>query len=169
MLWFIIGILVTIGIVIYLIWEDFLGFGEILGFGFLTLIAAFFGALLLTLFASAFAEAGAEKTYHVVEDVDIYALQDNIATEGSFFLGSGHVDGELKYFYVEKTDIGYTVKHVDADQTYIKYTSDRCHIERYTYTYNNWLVNLIAVPLTDRYIIYIPEGSIVNNYTVDLK
>lgn len=170
MLWFIIGILVTIGIVIYWIWDDCLwSVGECIAMGFLVLIAAVIGSILLMMFSSAAAETCADKTYHVVEDIDIYALQDNITTDGSFFLGSGHIDDELKYFYVEKTELGYTVKNIDADQAYIQYTTDRCHIEKQSYTFDNWFVRLIAEPITDRYIIYIPEGSIVNNYSVDLK
>lgn len=170
MLWFIIGIVVTIGTVIYWIWDDtFFGIGETILMGFLILIAALMGSLLLTVISTAVAEVEADKTYSVTEDIDIYALQDNITTDGSFFLGSGHIDDELKYFYVAKTELGYTVKNIDADQAYIQYTDGRCHIEKQSYTFDNWFVRLITVPLTDRYIIYIPEGSIVNNYSVDLK
>jgi hypothetical protein len=105
-----------------------------------------------------------------IEDTDIYALQDNITTEGSFFLGSGHIDDELKYFYVKETDIGYTVCNVDADQSYIRYTDDRCHIEKQTCAFTNEFVNWIAFPFNDtRYIFHIPDGSIMNNYVVDLK
>lgn len=171
MLWFIISLIVTIAIIVYMFREESWcwSFWEILGWGFLTLICATGIAVVVTIISSSIAEVDADKTYHLSEDIEIYALQDNITTDGSFFLGSGHIDDELKYFYVEKTDLGYTIKNVDADQAYIQYTSDRCHIEKQSYTFNNWFVRLIAIPLNDRYVIYIPEGSIVNNYSVDLK
>lgn len=169
MLWFIIGLLITIGIVIYWIVDDLFGWFGAIGMGFLVLLLATGSAVLLTIGSSIIAETCADKTYSLAEDIDIYALQDNLTTEGSFFLGSGHINDELKYFYVEQTEFGYTVNNVDADNTYIQYTTDRCHLERHTYTFDNWFVNLIAVPLTDRYVIYIPEGSIINNYSVDLK
>ena len=170
MLWFIIAIIVTICIVANLISERWCWtWGEIIGYGSLAFLMSIICAFMVLVLSSAVAEVEAQKTYHIAEDVDIYALQDNVTTEGSFFLGSGNVDGEFNYFYVEKTELGYTVKDIDADQAYIQYTSDRCHIERQTYTFDNWFVNLIAVPLSDRYIIYIPEGSILNNYSVDLK
>lgn len=170
MLWFIIGIIITIAVVIYWIKEDIMFDGwEVIAWGFLVLIIAVFGSGLLTIISSEIAEATADKTYSVAEDVEIYALQDNMYTDGSFFLGSGHINDELKYFYVKQTEFGYAVSNVDADNTYIQYTTDRCHLERYTYTFDNWFVSLIAVPLTDRYVFYIPEGSIINNYSVDLK
>lgn len=118
---------------------------------------------------SAIADSCADKTWSTVEDIDIYALQDNLTTEGSFFLGSGHIDDELKYFYVKETDVGYTVCNVDADDSYIRYTNDRCHIEKQTYEFTNKFVAAIAIPMSDRYIFHIPDGSILNNYAVDLK
>jgi hypothetical protein len=116
--------------------------------------------LIIMMPVSAIADCCADKTWHTVEDTDIYALQDNLTTEGSFFLGSGHIDDELKYFYVKETD---------ADDSYIRYTTDRCHIERQNYTFNNDFVAAIAIPMSDRYIFHIPDGSILNNYAVDLK
>lgn len=171
MLWFIIGLIVTVAIIVYMFREESWcwSFWDIVGLGFLTLLLAMILALMITSISSSIAEVDADKTYHLSEDIEIYALQDNVTTDGSFFLGSGHIDDELKYFYVEKTDLGYTVKNVDADRAYIQYTSDRYHIEKYSYTFDNWFVRLIAIPVSERYVIYIPEGSIVNNYSVDLK
>ena len=169
MLWFIIAAIVAVSVIIYWIRDDVFDAGELWGLGFMLFFAVIAIALIVALLSSAIAEECADKTYSVAEDIDIHALQDNITTEGSFFLGSGHINDELKYFYVAETDLGYTVKNVDADQSYIQYTDGRCHIEKQVYTFNNWFVRLIAIPITDRYIIYIPEGSIINNYSVDLK
>lgn len=134
----------------------------------ITILGMAIGAVLMT-FSSAIANSCADKTWTTVEDTDIYALQDNLTTEGSFFLGSGHINDELKYFYVKETDVGYTVCNVDADDSYIRYTTDRCHIERQTYEFTNGFVKLIALPMSDRYIFHIPDGSILNNYAIDLK
>lgn len=168
MLWFLIALIVTIFLIVYWI-RDGLSLGEIVCCGFLTLLISIGIALMLAILSSAIAEDCAAKTYYAVEDTDIYAMQDNVTAEGNCFLGSGHIDGELNYFYVAKTPFGYTVENVDAVQTYIQYTSDRCHIERQSYTFDNWFVAAIAIPMTDRYVIYIPEGSIVYNYAIDLQ
>lgn len=169
MIWFIIPIVAVVLFVIYEIRDDLLGFGEIFGFGILIFFVSLLCSALLCLVSSGVAECEADKTYSITEDVDIYAMQDNLTTGGSFFLGSGHIDDELKYFYVEKTEFGYSVTNVDADNAYIQYSNDRCHLEKHTYTFNNWFVRLIAVPCSTRYVFYIPEGSIINNYSVDLK
>lgn len=67
---------------------------------------------------------------------EIVALQDNMTIEGSFFLGSGYIEGELYYFYMEKkADGGYTAQKVYADShctiyedsstPYVKFTHHR--------------------------------------------
>lgn len=170
MLFIIVGAIIGLIIGIWISIDDYCDFGE--GF-FNAVIGILMGALLgllLTLFSSILADCCADKTWSTVEDTNIYALQDNLTTEGSFFLGSGHIDDELKYFYVKETDVGYTVCNVDADESFIRYTTDRCHIERQTCTFDNKFVAAIAFPFTStRYIFHIPDGSILNNYAVDLK
>ena len=145
------------------------GFWEGAGTTILITILGIIISLFIMMPVSAIADSCVDKTWSTVEDVDIYALQDNLTTEGSFFLGSGHINDELKYFYVKETDVGYTVCNVDADDSYIRYTTDRCHIERQTYEFTNAFVAAIAIPMSDRYIFHIPDGSILNNYAVDLK
>lgn len=161
----IIGLIV--GIVISI--NDYCDFWEGVGITVLVTILGVMISFFIMMPVSAIADSCADKTWSTVEDSDIYALQDNLTTEGSFFLGSGHINDELKYFYVKETDVGYTVCNVDADDSYIRYTTDRCHIERQTYEFTNGFVKLIACPMSDRYIFHIPDGSILNNYAVDLK
>lgn len=161
----IIGLIV--GIVISI--NDYCDFWEGVGITVLVTILGVMISFFIMMPVSAIADSCADKTWSTVEDSDIYALQDNLTTEGSFFLGSGHINDELKYFYVKETDVGYTVCNVDADDSYIRYTTDRCHIERQTYEFTNGFVKLIAFPISDRYIFHIPDGSILNNYAVDLK
>lgn len=169
MLWVILGLIIGLIAGIVTAKESWMDFGEgVFITVMITLLGAVIGCLVL-ICSSAIAECGADKTHYVVEDTEIYALQDNLATEGNFFLGSGHIDEELKYFYVKQTDLGYTVCNVDADRTYIQYTTGRCHVEKRSYTFNNWFVSLIAIPMKDQYIFYIPDGSIINNYAVDLE
>lgn len=169
MLWFIISIVVVVLFVIHEIREEIFSGFEIFGWSVTWFIVSLLCSALACAVFSEIADSAASKTYFITEDVDIYAIQDNLTTEGNFFIGSGDVDDELKYFYVEKTEFGYSVTNVDADNTYIQYTTDRCHLERYTYTFDNWFVRLIAFPCSTRHVFYVPEGSIINNYTVDLK
>lgn len=169
MIWIIIAVLAAIGIIIYHAVDGYYRWYEVLGLVVpILLICIGFGSICLV-FTSAICDSVADKTYHITEDTEIYALRDNIVTEGDFFLGSGNIDGELNYFYVVQTDMGYTINHMDADNVYIQYTTDRCHLETYSYTFNSKFVRLIAAPMSERYIFYIPDGSIINNYSIDLS
>lgn len=169
MLFIIVGAIIGLIVGIIYAFNNCYGFGESFVVAILIIIlGATIGGVCMT-FSSAIADCCAEKNWYTVQDTDIYALQDNLTTEGSFFLGSGHINDELKYFYVKETDVGYTVCNVDADDSYIRYTTDRCHIEKQSYKFSNDFVAAIAIPMSERYIFHIPDGSILNNYAVDLK
>lgn len=169
MLWIILGAVIGLVFGIKIAIDNYCDFWEGVGYAVMGIILGVAIGTMVMILSSIVTDCCAEKTYYTVQDTDIHALQDNLATEGNFFLGSGHVNEELKYFYVKETDAGYTICNIDADKAYIQYTSDRCHLVRQSYTYNNWFVSLIAIPFQDRYIFYIPEGSIVTNYSIDLK
>lgn len=171
MLWVLIWIIAVVGITVYTIcdcdrWSDF---SDVMLAFFSSAVLGFMILVLTILLSSGICHISCDKTWYTSSDVEIHALQDNITTEGSFFLGSGQVDGNLKYFYVEDTEFGYTIRDVDADNTYIKYTDGECHMETQSYEFDNWFVRLIAVPMTERRIFYIPEGSILQNYNIDLR
>jgi hypothetical protein len=169
MLWVIIWLLVVIGFTVYTIRDRWSDWGDVAMAFFGSFMAGFAIVMMVTLFSSAICDEVCDKTWYTSSDVEIHALQDNITTEGRFFLGSGQVDGNLKYFYVEDTEFGYTVRDVDADNTYIKNTDGKCHLETQTYEFDNWFVRLIAAPMGERRIFYIPEGSILQNYNIDLQ
>lgn len=169
MLWIFLGLILAVVFGIVISVNDYATFWEGVGNTCLLILLFVMPATLLGAVSSEIADEYAAKTYYVEEDIDIYALQDNLTTDGRFFLGSGHIDDELKYFYVQKTDVGYTVRNVDADESYIQYTSDRCHLEKQAYHFDNWFIDWIAFPKGYRYVFYIPDGSIINNYAIDLK
>ena len=172
MLWVIIGILGVVGAIVYSIyqWADgYFDFGEAVLNAFLITALIFMVIVLVSMVSSYICDDICDKEWYVSEDTNIYALQDNVSAQGRFFLGSGHVDGKLKYFYVEETELGYAVRNVGADNTYIRYTNGECHMETLSYEFTNDFVRLIAVPVGVRYVFYIPEGSIVQNYTIDLQ
>lgn len=169
MIWIIAAIVLSIIIIIHNIRYYYDGIGDGIFMSGLIVIAMLVGSFLPIIASSAIAEVEADKTYYLVDDTDIYALQDNVGSSGTFFLGSGRIEDKAKYFYVVETDFGYAIRDVDVDGSYIKYTDDRCHIETYSYEFTNPVVKWFAIPMNNRYIFYIPEGSIINNYNMDLK
>ena len=163
---------IAVGLGIWYLYEELYGFD----FGAAALITPLcaLAGLLVWLLIGALAFATAEpssKTLLESEAIEIYALADGNLVEGhSSFLGNGHIDEELKYTFVKKDDFGYTVKQVDADTCYIKYTNSTPKAVPIEEHYNGfikfWTGDNVA---KTGYIFYLPEGSIIEQYNIDLK
>lgn len=138
--------------------------------------------------SSAFAERKEE--YKLIESQNIVALQDSSNISGRFLLGSGTVNGSMYYCYYIDTDEGYKYKQINASNNDVDVSIKYCnenetpHIEKYdkyTVTTSNkkwgWVFNpaLIApqkkkaVLAPTKVYIYLPEGTIDENYKVDLQ
>ena len=100
----------------------------------------------------------------------IIALDDSTGVNGrAGFLGSGYVEDELYYYYMTDTKEGFQAKKIKAEDTYVRY-SDEPIVETYTATnFKNKLLWFIALPIKSFHIAYIPEGSIIENYRIDLE
>ena len=131
-----------------------------------------------------------KEEYKLVESHNIIALQDSSNTSGTFFLGCGTVGSSMYYCYYIDTDDGYKYQQIkvssdDVDVS-IKYCNENetPHIEKYdkyTIVTSNkdwgWVFNpaLIApranqsVLSAQKIYIYLPEGTIDENYKVDLQ
>ena len=104
-------------------------------------------------------------------DYEIVALQDNLGLQGKFFLGSGYIDNELSYAYMQYVDgCGYKAKTVDASNAYIKFTDEQPYVSLVTYQFKDQWRNYFTIPYNyEDIFFYIPEGSILQNYNIDLK
>lgn len=102
-----------------------------------------------------------------VEDVEIYSLRTSNDLNGTFVLGTGTVSTTTKYYVVIKTDIGYKIKDINASEAYILYTKDQPHLEIYSHKdYKTSKARWFTTGATTYYKIYIPEGSIIENYEI---
>lgn len=109
---------------------------------------------------------------NVDKRVNLIALKDNFQTEGSGFLFSTVINEELKYTYVYESYIGITTDTIDADEVYIKYIeeNDTPYIEILNIRPHSDFVNWLFSCDYNKYIIYIPKGSIIENvYEIDLE
>lgn len=109
-----------------------------------------------------------DEYYELAEKQNIIALQDNI--EGcTTFLGCGQVGKKLCYFYAEKTDNGIKIDKLYSETCFIEY-SNKPHLERYELKkFNNFSRYFYAWPCCEYYKIYVPEGTIQQNYNIDLQ
>lgn len=104
----------------------------------------------------------------------IESISDNMGTSGSFFLGSGNVDGQMYFFAYVKEGEYYKVNKYNASVTSIRYTNEKPHltiikksIEKGSFYYYFSLPAKEEHP--DLYIFNLPKGSIINKYNLDTK
>ena len=101
----------------------------------------------------------------------IYSLQDNMATEGRFAIGRGHVDTNLRYYFLASTKYGYKVEYVDSNSAYLQKDGEQ-KIEFYEKRFENDILDyFFDYPEVDKYfyILHIPQDAIEMDYSIDLK
>lgn len=99
----------------------------------------------------------------------IVSLEDNMSRGGAFFLGTGSVKDSIYYYYMTETEYGYELRNVAASKAYIKYDTEPRIVIKNGCGFKHWYNNIWAFPTHTHYTIYIPEGTILNNYNIDLK
>jgi hypothetical protein len=78
------------------------------------------------------------------------------------------VEGELNYYFYKKQGDGYVADKVDGDNAVVYMSDEAPHIDKVSVALS-W-GNLFFDPnaYKTKYLIYIPKGSIVENYKLDL-
>ena len=111
---------------------------------------------------------------------NIVNIKDNRDTEGGLFIGCGEVNTEQYYYYYYKTDKGsYKASKIKADDCEIIYTKGTPHIDTIVKTADekateNLLTLMPNLSLRistagEKYKIYIPEGSITTDFSIDME
>lgn len=102
-----------------------------------------------------------------VETKELQALSAGSSVEGNYFLLAGYVEGELTFNYFEGNPVdGVTYKSVDADTTTVYESTSTPRIEFYYEVNNSPFAINGPWKWLDHVHIYIPEGSIKNDYTI---
>lgn len=115
--------------------------------------------------------AQCEKSEWVVDDEPyaiekIVSLNDNNMISGRFYLRSGYINEDLYYQYiVQLNNGGFVSNKVKSANATLFYDTDNYRVEWYTKT-KNWLYFKDERTYVK---IYIPEGSITANYSIDLS
>jgi hypothetical protein len=170
MIWFILGLFITIIVTVFVCIDDWNDLADKIAYSFIALLVSVIAATLVWLLSSGIVSTCVEIKYDKVSDTQIIALKDNQNVSGSFYIMGGYVDEELYYYYATETEFGYKTEKISSDNTYIKYTNEKPHIEKYSGDFANDIWYWLATPLvSDRYIIYCPENTITTEYVVDLE
>jgi hypothetical protein len=128
-------------------------------------------ALIVSLIMTLVLDSTAHYTYQKTNETKIIALQDNGSVTGSFFLGSGYVKGNMQYVYMTENGAEMKMYHVDADYASLIYANEP-KVETFEAHYSNSFVAfLFGQPVFDhsKYKIYVPKGTVKQNFNVDLQ
>ena len=107
---------------------------------------------------------------------NIYAFSDNVTVGGRVYFLSARVEGNLYYYYLANSSHGQMVYKIGSSNTYLNYIpeNETCYIQKYERVFNDTFWNKFFIPRilssTDcYYVAYIPEGSVSNEFQVDLQ
>ena len=194
MLWYVIGSIPLILFIIYTVknWNEYNKKGEKKvfvcqedmplerGWVILGIIALIFVGILIEECGSFFSGGilyqfkGNTEEYHT--SWNITAMQDNFNTHGRFYIRSGYIETDLYYYYFYSTKNGLKSSYIPANKTYLNYTTDEPHIERYTRRWNKswikWFTHFDAQDYVTNdvyYKAYVPEGSVEQSFNMDLQ
>ena len=172
MIWFIISVIITMAILIYVWRENWdYGMGDCIVGSVLTLVLSGLITVAVILFSSLIISADESVfEYNKSSDTAIIALNDNQNLSGRFYITGGYVNEELYYYYAVDSTFGYKTEKVKADSSYIKYTDEKPHIETYVADFANDSTYLWGFPICGtKYIIYCPDGTITSEFNIDLE
>jgi hypothetical protein len=107
-----------------------------------------------------------------IDTYKIICLQDNNDQSGKLFLGTGSIEGKMKYVFYYQEDSIYKLKQIDCENASI-ILSDSARVERYRKEKTKAFINYFALDdLCEHsmmFVIYVPKGSIKNNYNLDAQ
>ena len=170
MIWIIIGLVVCIIVIVDIVKDWSNSWLEKILYSILSLIATIVVVLMVLVIPSIITSEYSEVEYKMISDEKIVALKDNQNINGDFYIMGGYVDEDLYYYYATETEFGYGMEKIKASNSYIKHTDKETHIERYVGDFKNKKSYLFGFPMyNDRYIIYCPDGTVTNEFNVDLE
>ena len=103
-----------------------------------------------------------EYDYHNDNEQPIVSLQDNI------FIYRRSTD-QFVYTYAYKDGDGIRTASVRADNSVIMYDNSETKIITQKGNFKNWWHWLYAFPTREKYKFYVPEGTVKEEYSVDLR
>ena len=153
---------------LYLSWRESYDLSDMLLGGFFSFLVAIMLSFVLTILGLAICVCGdtyADKASPKAT-YDVCALQDNFGTS---YLGRCYYDNSLKYTFLYNDENGITAKTISSDGAYIHYSDEEPIVIAYDVYSSNSVLKTLFGSVDTQYDIYIPEGSIIEDYNIDLK
>lgn len=169
--WLIVAVvvLISIGYETYE-WGSSIDFNDVtIGF-----IRGFVIGVIISFFVAIAIHKSVESEEYIFKTSEVYALKDNVGSDGVFFLGSGATDSNLKYHYIVEEEKGKNVKSIAAGSAHIKENNKIIpKVEYYSYRFKNKTVEKLFPSLKGLWsgatVITIPEDSVDYDFRIDLE
>lgn len=176
MIWFFISMVIGTIMTLWFIWDTFFpcpSFGDILTSFFVFLAGEFVSMIcsfIITLAVGCLIGCFFEPVSYTQTETPLIALKDNSTINGSFFLGCGSVGSKTQYSYAVDTEFGIEIKTLSTDEKiYFKYDEGTPALITSEPVYST-LAEWISIPYDNPiYTFRIPEGSVINEYEIDLE
>lgn len=95
----------------------------------------------------------------------ISSINRNSEISGSFFLGTGSVDEKNYYYFYYKSRYGYKLDKITVKNSYIVETKHKKpEIVKVVDTYNQDVFIKLLDSNVKRYLIYVPENTIIKDF-----
>ena len=160
MLFFI--IVATVLIIVSITFESYIDFSELL-------LPVIFLSVMVSFGVSVIVYSSSEIETVETDFVEIYSLQDHLTGDGSFFLGTGSTDGDIKYYYYYESDFGLKYDSVSAASVSIVFDYEPRLITYKEQFKNRALANWFFEFGSTKKVLYIPENTVFENICIDLK
>lgn len=113
-----------------------------------------------------------KETTNCVSELNLVNLQDGSSLKGDFYLGSGSIDGRMKYTFYYEVQGGFKMMQLDYEYVEIRYTTETPKVITYeiceTENPKNYWGMAYGIGFKS-YIIEVPKGSIKSNFTLDAQ
>lgn len=141
--------------------------------------------LLLIGSISFFSNTELEKTVEKTEDYPLVSLSLTTETQGDFFLGTGTVQGKAYYYFYLKNGNKYRLNKIPAEDTDLEESNNPIYEKKYSMPMvknipgkfnkllglndaeSDWHDVSDIYRENPKHILYIPKGSIKQNFSVD--
>lgn len=113
---------------------------------------------------------------------ELISLKDGFGMEGRFsFLGSGYIDGGLRYYGRKKLTenshkaikfpLDVIIHEIDGNSAYFIENVEVRNKDHWTWRWRKWMMGPFEYEETQSYEIFIPKGSVIDKgkYEVDLE
>ena len=111
-----------------------------------------------------------EKKWVLDETHELQSFKDNSSLQGGFFLGTGSVNGYIKYTFYYKINGGFKLMQLDYEDVIIKYSNEKPKFEKYKEVCTEATINKYSLYFEHtKYTVYVPEGTIKQNYVLDAE